>query len=736
MLRINAASNHGLNPMATRKTPSGAKRIRTMAMLIGIVQAMTSVPAYANSYRGMGGPPVGRSMTALTPPAAKHALLIGVSQYDAFVHGKATTTPLFGNLDSGEDIKRIAAALTSTFGFDAKSDITVLDKPDQTTGAAILAAFDKLVASTSKGDIVYIHYSGHGSQVIDKTKPSGLEETIVPADYNDEQTNEITGIEIRGFLNRLAGKHPKQIVLTFDCCHSGTISRNSSAVARGVSYDNYSTWYKSQYNKAPTEPKSAAQAPEPPSASGFSDLDGANYVVISACDNDSSAYETDDNGAALGRLSYCLSQVYAKATPETTYAQLFDQVRAMFLAKFDDQTPQIDGNPNTRLLGGTAVAVDNGRLVTPIDAKSLRLDSGGLQGVTIGSTYAIYASSLDGKRGLKIGDATVSAIDLGSATLKLDKSTASKPDQFVGARAVETSHHYPASPLVVDAASIRKVVPQYADDILAKLKLMSMVKLSTEGKADIALTGGLTDTLNGQPTAGMNDAVFLVRQDTGNRVGHPVTMMRGDDFADQIVDSLRRLAQYRYAMSLSQEDPSSTAQVSMRIIPADTKSDPPGSRKLVYVGDAKSGRDGHFQIGDAFTVEVTNRSQVDMHIAVLDLDSDGTVDVAWPRKYRGQDNIIRAGETKRLWREGNDTTQYALFKMATADPSEVFKVIATDVYVDFNGLANNDPQRTFATPLDTLFKPAITGKRDGDGDGSMSQSTDSWATSAVPFSVE
>ena len=672
------------------------KNFKTLAVVIGVAQAMTSLPAFATSYRGMGVPPVRRSRTdVLMPTVHKRALLIGVSQYDAFVHGKAKT-PLFGNLDSGEDLKRIKAALVSTFGFDAGRDITIADKPDQTTRAAILAAFDKLVASTSKGDIVYIHYSGHGSQVIDKTKPSGLEETIVPADYNDEQTNEITGITIRDFLNRLAAKQPKQIVLTFDCCHSGTISRKDASKARGISYDSYTTWYKNEYNKAPSAPKSAADAPESPSGSGFTDLDGANYVVISACDNDSSAYETDDNGVALGRLSYCLSQVYANATPETTYAQLFDQVRAMFLAKFDDQTPQLDGAPNTRLLGGTAVAVDAGHLVTPIDAKSLRLDIGGLQGVTIGSTYAIYGSALSGTRGPRLADATVSAIDLGSSTLTLDKSTAAKLDDFVGARAVEASHQYPANPLVVDAASIKKAVPEYADAILARLKLMSMVKLSTGGKADIELTGGLTDTLNGQPTAGMNEAVFLVRKDTGNRIGRPVTMTRGDDFADQIVDSLRRLAQYRYAMSLSQEDPSSTAQVSMRIIAADTKSDPPGSRKLVYVGDAKSSRDDHFQIGDAFTVEVTNRSQVDMHIAVLDLDSDGSVNIAWPRNYRGQDNLIRAGETKRLWREGNDTTQIALFKMATADPNEVFKVIATDVYVDFNGLANNDPQRTFA----------------------------------------
>ena len=76
----------------------------------------------------------------------------------------------------------MAQTLREQFAF-ADADIELL-KDEQATRDAILAAFDRLVDRTQPGDLVVVHYSGHGSQVVDleKDEPDGLDETIVPDD--------------------------------------------------------------------------------------------------------------------------------------------------------------------------------------------------------------------------------------------------------------------------------------------------------------------------------------------------------------------------------------------------------------------------------------------------------------------------------------------------------------------------------------------------------------------------
>jgi uncharacterized caspase-like protein len=155
---------------------------------------------------------------------------------------------MFPNLDCDRDIAQIAAALKSNFGFKDEDiiSLTSVPSPGHTTRVAILSALYKLISETQAGDIVYVHFSGHGSQVLDPDKPDGLDSTIVPADYrvnqSSEQTsNEISGKTIGQILLKLQQKRPAQITLSFDCCHSGDISRGA-AKKRGLTYMDYVDW--------------------------------------------------------------------------------------------------------------------------------------------------------------------------------------------------------------------------------------------------------------------------------------------------------------------------------------------------------------------------------------------------------------------------------------------------------------------------------------------------------------
>ena len=153
--------------------------------------------------------------------------------------------------------------------------------------------------------------------------------------------------------------------------------------------------------------RSPTRLPRPAATRGaqgaITDLNGAGYVVLSACTNEQSASEMTDGDVDMGRLSYCLSRVLSAATPHTTYREVFDEVRAMFRSRFSDQSPQLDGNANTYLLGGTATEPPTSILVYPAKSDGnqpgasvvYQLDAGKLQGMTIGSMFAIYAKNAE-----------------------------------------------------------------------------------------------------------------------------------------------------------------------------------------------------------------------------------------------------------------------------------------------------------------------------------------------------
>ena len=96
------------------------------------------------------------------------------------------------------------------FGF-AAGDIRTLTTGSETTRESILKAMqDCLVTPTRPGDIIYFHYSGHGSQVPDPKDPSGMDETLVPSDWTQDGAKDIRDKEIRQIIGQIQAKRPRQ----------------------------------------------------------------------------------------------------------------------------------------------------------------------------------------------------------------------------------------------------------------------------------------------------------------------------------------------------------------------------------------------------------------------------------------------------------------------------------------------------------------------------------------------
>ena len=116
----------------------------------------------------------------------------------------------------------------------------------QATKFGIVAAFKKLSSQCSVGDVVYIHFSGHGQLVTDVNgdEEDGWDEAWIPYDAylsyckNDKGEKHLIDDEINILLHAIKkniGTTGKMLVVV-DACHSGDSSRGEDIreVVRGV----------------------------------------------------------------------------------------------------------------------------------------------------------------------------------------------------------------------------------------------------------------------------------------------------------------------------------------------------------------------------------------------------------------------------------------------------------------------------------------------------------------------
>lgn len=144
----------------------------------------------------------------------KLALLIGINY-------RGTENALQGCLN---DVHRMRDYLLQHRHYQPEY-ITLLtdDTRPKPTGKEILHALSVLVldAHRLKATEVWLHYSGHGTQVLDVTRDEldGWDEALVPLDF--ETRGEICDDVISSYVQRLP--ETCRMVCFMDCCHSGTM---------------------------------------------------------------------------------------------------------------------------------------------------------------------------------------------------------------------------------------------------------------------------------------------------------------------------------------------------------------------------------------------------------------------------------------------------------------------------------------------------------------------------------
>jgi metacaspase-1 len=265
---------------------------------------------------------------------AKRAVLVGVNRY------RIPGADLRGCVN---DVINMQKVLTQRYGFPKRNITTLLDY--NATQKAMQSAIAALVKGGKKGDVLLVHFSGHGSNVPDDNgdEADTRDEILCPTDL--DWKNPFRDDWLRKTFDGV--KAGVNLTVITDCCHSGTITRairppdaeilerylpspwdlvavESGRVLRGKR--------RSGLHKAPMATRTKrdiipAELPE---------------VLISGCRADQTSADAFIGGSYNGALTYSMAAAIMEARRPLTHRELHDATIAKLKKGRYSQVPQLE----------------------------------------------------------------------------------------------------------------------------------------------------------------------------------------------------------------------------------------------------------------------------------------------------------------------------------------------------------------------------------------------------------
>lgn len=235
----------------------------------------------------------------------KRALVIGIGEYEDKAWSK---------INGDKDVALVRTYLSNAGYTDVKFLVN-----KNATKKNILNSLERLKKECNRGDIVYIHFSGHGQQMTDfnNDEKDGLDECWIPYDAylkcceHDKGEKHLTDDELNAIFHTIKtkiGLNGKMLVVV-DACHSGDSSRgNDSTVYRGTRdmfYPSEDTFLQ------------------------FADTRSEKWIILSACRDYQRNAELSTPRGNYGKLTYALYTIL-KENKKLNNTSLFNHLCDFF----------------------------------------------------------------------------------------------------------------------------------------------------------------------------------------------------------------------------------------------------------------------------------------------------------------------------------------------------------------------------------------------------------------------
>lgn len=651
---------------------------------------------------------------------ARHALLIGIDEYSNLEE----RYQLYGCVNDAMLVKRV---LVDHFNF-AGPDITELHNA-AATRAGILGAMDQLVDCVNEDDIVVFHFSGHGSQRTSANleEGTGMDSTIMPADSGrDPLPNlDIIDDEIHEWLGRLSAR-TRYITLTFDCCHSGTITRDVfGARTRSVKADTRSL--ADMGIDTSQLPRQATPRKREVGPSGWLALSNS-YVVLSGCrDNElASEYDREDGGEKIrhGALTYFLTKGLMRAKPGTTYRDIFEPVRREVSTAFSDQHPQIEGAQDREVFGIRDIEPLRFVPVASVDGDKVTLDGGAAHGLASGSLWSVYppeTKQIEDTRPL--GAIEVTSVNALTAEGAIRDGVGAIS---VGARCIEKVASARQNLLRVDLSALSDEARAQLADCVEKSRLLTIADSSEGGDARVYVLEPREQASDESavPQIDMVEERCWAIVNLEGELAAPLRAVSDANALDIVISNLETTARYRNALRLDNPNKDLNVEFNIyRLMPDDSLKEANGGEFV-------------FEDGDCIAFEVINKEDRDVFISVLSFGLTGRIALLYPPNSTSE--LIEKGQ-KLIIGQGKRKIRLSVPKDLAADSgTETYKVFVTTNEADFTWLqqAGTRLVNGSRSQLRRQFETAYDGPKTRDSlFDSGDEEEDEWITVARSFVV-
>lgn len=634
----------------------------------------------------------------------KRALLIGVNDY---THG-----PERWDLRGCEnDVKMTQDLLVTRFGFPEENIKTLLSA--EATRQNIVDAIENwLIAPSGAEDIVYFHFSGHGSQMGDEDgdEDDNKDEMICPADMRrGDRSSVINDDQLNALFERIPAAN---VTVVLDACHSGTGTRDLAlSTPRFAEFEDLNAERAVVVSAAKPRPAlkpAASTAPADGKLVGSGGMDsGSLRVTISGCRPDqTSADAYISEGFYAGALTYNLTRNLKTAPADMTYRQLMERVVRDVRAKYT-QVPQVDGAVDRPILGTPVanVASQPFVLLQSVAGERARIGVGRAQGATAGSVWKVYGAGVTDFSGAEKGRVRlVEVAETASEALVLDGASLAAGD-----RAVEHLHRVEGD----------------------KLRLLLEAPDGVEGPLSRAL--GQYDFVSLVRPGHFFDHRLKVRSQGGKlearltvdgQGGTPVLGATAKILAAELGPQLENAFAVRFLAAFENPNPAFGVEVWANRVEA-------GADALL--DEAPDEKQVDASIGDV--IRFNFRAERDCYLTLINVGTSGRVTVLFPNQYQ-PDGFIQAGRTYRTGTAGEMP-----FKIRAHGPAgrELVKIIATVEPLDLEslkmgkagglGTRSIESGSRFAQQLTRDL--AIEGLEEENGGDLSLLPTDSWATDHI-----
>lgn len=341
-------------------------------------------------------------MAATQECSARWALMIGINYYPNDRH-------LHGSVDDVGDVRAYleqhsataihASVLTATVPKLAKDHQSTKDPPEtaenRPTRANVLKQLRIIIDSAKAGDHVYIHFSGHGTQLPSdgNAGETGFGELgLILYENGEHGASYFRGRYLAQALKRMVG-NGLIVTVALDCCFSGAVTRGDRV--RAMKYD------PSLDADRVEQERECRDALGIPGRDAKIDRDWLvnpeGYTIITACGPHEKAMEvlvnkTQKRGALTHHLLKALTTL-AKVKEAVSHQSLHETVVSLMQASGCSQTPMRYGNTLRSFFGSLLQTESLTALpIYKIEGSRIFIKAGQVHGISIGDEFTVQNS--------------------------------------------------------------------------------------------------------------------------------------------------------------------------------------------------------------------------------------------------------------------------------------------------------------------------------------------------------